>query len=52
LPGGPLCIVEFDYFARFAELWLTGEDAAVNFVDVQVFGDYWLQHSPRSWRLR
>ncbi|UCG47542.1 MAG: hypothetical protein JSU94_18915 [Phycisphaerales bacterium] len=58
LPGRAVCTVEFKDFARFAELWLAGEaaadlneDAAVNFADVRVLGDYWLQYCPQGWRL-
>ena len=51
-PGGPLCFVDFEHYARFAELWLvTGTDLPadlyedeydiVNGLALQVFVDYW-----------
>ncbi|NIP54591.1 MAG: hypothetical protein GWN67_21130 [Phycisphaerae bacterium] len=62
-PGGPLCFVEFEDFARFAELWLvTGTDLPadlfedenniVNGLDLQVFVDYWLCYCPTDWPLK
>ena len=62
-PGGPLCFVEFEDFARFAELWLetgTGlaadlhedEDNIVNLLDLKVFVDYWLWYCPHNWPLK
>ena len=60
-PGGPLCIVNFDDFARFAEYWLeTGsdlpadlyEDDIVNWFDLDVFVDEWLDYCPYDWPLR
>jgi hypothetical protein len=59
LPGGPLCIVEFDDFARFAEYWLDSsegadlnKDLALDFLDVQMFSDYWLSYCPGGWLLK
>ena len=61
LPGGPLCIVEFDDFARLAELWLnTGsglagdldEDNDVDFEDLSRFTEYWLAYCPYGWALK
>jgi hypothetical protein len=58
-PGGPLCIVEFDDFARFAEYWLESsegadlnKDLALDFLDVQVLADYWLTYCPYGWLLK
>lgn len=62
-PGGPLCFVDFEHFARFAELWLvTGSDLPadlykdehniVNELDLQVFVDYWLCYCPTGWPLK
>lgn len=62
-PGGPLCFVDFEHFARFAELWLvTGTDLPadlyldehniVNGLDLQVFVDYWLCYCPADWPLK
>lgn len=62
-PGGPLCFVEFEDFARFADFWLvTGTDLPadlykdldnqVNGLDLQVFVDYWLCYCPVGWPLK
>jgi len=62
-PGGPLCFVEFEDFARFAEYWLeTGsdlpadlykdQDNIVNWLDLEVFVDDWLYYCPYDWPLR
>jgi hypothetical protein len=60
-PGGPLCLVDFEDFARFAELWLetgTGlaadlyEDNIVNLLDLKLFVDEWLCTCPYDWPLR
>ena len=60
-PGGPLCFVDFRHFARFAEYWLeTGsdlpadlyEDDIVNWFDLDVFVDEWLDYCPYDWPLR
>ena len=59
--GGPLCIVEFDDFARFAEQWLytgTGlpgdidKDNDVDLTDLSRFADYWLCICPYNWSLQ
>ena len=63
LPGGPLCFVDFEHFARFAEQWwLTGtglpadlyedENNIVDGLDLQVFVDYWLCYCPQDWPLK
>ena len=60
-PGGPLCFVDFEDFARFAEYWLeTGiglpadlyEDDIVNWFDLEVFVDEWLYYCPYDWPLK
>ncbi len=58
-PGGSLCFVEFDDFARFAQHWLNGtedadlnKDLALDFLDVQMLSDYWLMYCPYGWRLK
>jgi hypothetical protein len=62
-PGGPLCLVNFEHFARFAEQWwLTGtglpadlyedENNIVDGLDLQVFVDYWLCYCPQDWPLK
>ena len=60
-PGGPLCIVEFEDFARFAEHWLgTGsglagdldDDGDVDIKDLKQFADNWLSCCPSNWTLR
>jgi hypothetical protein len=59
-PGGPLCFVDFEHFARFAEWWLetgTGlpadlyedENNVVNSLDLDVFVDEWLDYCPYNW---
>jgi hypothetical protein len=60
-PGGPLCFVDFEHFARFAELWLyegsglpadldNDEDVDIN--DLKEFIDYWLLCCPYNWPLK
>jgi len=62
-PGGPLCFVDFKHFARFAEYWLetgTGLPAdlyedeydIVDWFDLEVFADEWLDYCPYDWPLR
>ena len=60
-PGGPLCIVAFDDFARFAEHWrdsgtgLAGDldgDKDVDFSDLGWFADFWLCYCPIPWSLK
>ncbi len=58
LPGGPLCFVEFEDFARFAQYWrdsgvdipadLYG-DGVVDWHDVGEFGYWWLYDCPYGW---
>jgi hypothetical protein len=63
LTGGPLCMVDFKSFARFAEYWLekgTGLPAdlykdryyIVDGLDLQVFVDQWLCYCPADWPLK
>ena len=60
-PGGPLCFVDFEDFARFADVWLqTGTgllgdldgDGDVDIKDLKQFADYWLSCCPYNWSLR
>ena len=60
-PGGPLCFVEFDDFARFAQYWLyTGSDIpadlygddVVNFKDLRELAESWLCYCPVPWPLK
>ncbi|MHC4309212.1 MAG: hypothetical protein ACYSSN_04640 [Planctomycetota bacterium] len=63
LPGGPLCFVDFESFARFAEYWLqegTGLPAdlfedeydIVDRHDLRVFVEEWLCYCPVGWPLK
>jgi hypothetical protein len=60
-PGGPLCFVDFEHFARFAELWLyEGEglpadldgNGYVDLYDLKLFVDVWLCSCPYNWPLK
>jgi len=62
-PGGPLCFVDFEHFARFAEYWLvtgTGLPAdlykdeydIVNRLDLKIFVEEWLCYCPPGWPLK
>jgi len=60
-PGGPLCVVQFDDFARLAAMWLdTGpglagdldDDEDVDFADVKTFAELWLYYCPYAWPLK
>jgi hypothetical protein len=60
-PGGPICIVEFRDFARFAEQWrasgggLTADldgDTDVDWDDLSRFADWWLSCCPVGWPLK
>ena len=60
-PGGPLCFVEFEDFARFAVDWLQSgidlpadlyPDNAVNADDLLEFVNWWLSTCPYNWPLR
>jgi hypothetical protein len=61
--GGPLCFVDFEHFARFAQYWLetgTGSPAdlyedlnnKINHLDLRVFVDQWLCYCPTDWPLK
>ncbi len=66
-PGGPLCFVDFEHFARFADYWLyeicdegnnwcDGADLnhlnGVNDVDLRLFVQEWLCYCPTGWPLK
>ena len=62
-PGGPLCFVEFEDFAKFAEQWwLKGTglpadlyedlDNQINWLDLKVFVEQWLCYCPTGWPLK
>lgn len=66
-PGGPICIVDFESYARFAKHWLEEDcselnnwcDGAdlnhlngVNSVDLKLFIDQWLCYCPVGWPLK
>ena len=66
-PGGPLCFVDFEHFARFAEYWLdapcnAGNDwcggadldqlGDVDGTDLGLFVDEWLYWCPYNWPLK
>ena len=61
--GGPLCFVDFEDFARFAQYWLvTGPDLPadlyedqfniVDWLDLEKFIDDWLYYCPYDWPLK
>jgi len=60
-PGGPLCFVNFEHFARFAEYWLETTPGlpadlnqldGVNGVDLRLFVEQWLCYCPVDWPLK
>jgi hypothetical protein len=66
-PGGPLCFVDFESFARLAEYWADEScdesnnfcdgadfepDGDVDLVDLGLFVDEWLCYCPQGWPLK
>jgi len=60
-PGGPVCIVDFQDFARFAQYWReTGSDLPADLYkddtidekDLREFCEEWLYQCPYGWMLR
>ena len=60
-PGEPLCLIDIEHFARFADLWLvTGpdlpsdlyEDRTVDLYDLEEFVEDWLCYCPYDWPLK
>ena len=66
-PGGPLCFVDFESFARFAEHWLDelcdadnnwcggadlNQEDGVNLTDLGMFVEEWLCYCPPVWSLK
>jgi len=60
-PGEPLCIVDFQHYAKFAEYWLKTEsglpgdlyeDNIIDSLDLKLFVDEWLCYCPYDWPLR
>ena len=59
-PGGPLCFVGFDDFARFASYWLDSgdlpadlyKDGNINYLDLELFVYEWLYECPYDWPLK
>jgi hypothetical protein len=62
-PGEPLCFVDFKHYTRFSDYWLqegsglpadlfVDPDNEVNWLDLQVFVDYWLCYCPVDWPLK
>ena len=62
-PGGPLCIVDFEDFAKFAQYWLdTGTDLPadlyedendiVDVFDLKELVNEWLNYCPYDWPLK
>jgi hypothetical protein len=62
-PGAPMCLVDFEDFAKFSEYWLqtgTGlpadlykdENNIVDYFDLDAFVAEWLRYHPYGWQLR
>jgi len=60
-PGQPLCTVNFQHFARFAQYWLesgTGlpadlyEDGFIDLLDLELFVYEWLYYCPYDWPMK
>ncbi|MCK4998853.1 MAG: hypothetical protein KAS23_04930, partial [Anaerohalosphaera sp.] len=54
----PVCRVNFEHFAKFAQFWLASEtglpadldeDGTVNLIDLQLFVENWLFECPAGW---
>jgi len=59
--GGPLCIIGFDDFARFAIYWMQSgtdlpadlfEDGVIDYDDLLEFANLWLCICPYDWPLK
>jgi hypothetical protein len=60
-PGGSLCVVDFEDFAKFAQYWLQSGiglpadiygDETVNMLDLKKFAEEWLCYCPYEWPLK
>ena len=59
-PGEPMCFVNFEHFARFAQYWLyigdcsadLYDDDIIDYLDVDAFVYEWLYYCPYDWPLR
>lgn len=60
-PGGPLCFVNFEHFARFAENWRLSDPGlpanldqlnGVDYLDLRLFVEQWLCYCPTDWPLK
>jgi len=60
-PGEPVCLIEFEDYARFAKYWLDSGsglpgdldgDLNVDELDLRLFVERWLQECPYRWPLR
>ena len=60
-PGEPMCFINFEHFARFAEYWLEigdnlpadlYKDDIVDYFDLDAFVDEWLYWCPYDWLLK
>ena len=60
-PGGPLCFVNFEHFARFAENWWLSDPGlpanldqlnGVDYQDLRLFVEQWLCYCPAGWPLK
>jgi hypothetical protein len=61
LTGGPMCFVEFEDYARFAQYWRDSgsdipadlySDGVVDWHDVGEFVYWWLYDCPYDWPLK
>ena len=59
--GGPLCIVDFEDFARFAQYWMQSgsdipadlyKDDTIDEKDLREFCEEWLYYCPYGWTLK